>query len=86
MWATAMQASEWATKHHRAGGHDDGLLDGVDPVIEFGFVPIGLFDDGGIGQAFGPAGLPVAGAGAAQAGQDQDVGFGDFHERSVLSR
>ncbi|MCS6761041.1 MAG: hypothetical protein MO846_02880 [Candidatus Devosia symbiotica] len=51
---------EMGDKHHRAGGKARRLIDGFDPVVEIGLIPICLFDNGGRAHALGPAQLLVA--------------------------
>ena len=75
-----------ADQDDRAGREHDLLVDAIHPVGEHGRVPVGLLDEEGIGHPLAPAALPVVRAGIAEAGRDQDVGFGDLHLSSVRGR
>ena len=70
----------------RMGDDDDRLSrgahggdDAVCPAVAGRLVPVLLLDAAGGGQLGFPAALPMVGAGARPAGDDQDVGVGGFH-------
>ena len=74
-----VDAERMADENHRAGGHHDFALEGFEPARKGRRVPFVLLDETGVADLFDPAVLPVAGAGMAQAGNDEDVGVGGFH-------
>jgi len=63
-------------QHHRRIGLGDGRVEGGDPALRIGTLPVVLFDPTGIRQTALSVGLPMLGAGALPTGKDEIAGHG----------